>query len=233
MNSKYEAETAYAKAYGGLLLACALLTVVSVVGHPTVVARDARSLLEGLASQRGMIVGLHSILIALGLLQVVGFYGFSRLLGLAHPLVAAGLILFGFGIVGMINAAALNGFAAPAFAATFEAASPAQAEMAAVALKMSWSLNQAWDGIGSMAWCGAIVAWSLAMLGRGGLLRLVGLLGIVAALAIGGAIAAGLVRFNVGGFIATVSALAAWTIAVALLMLTGRMESPPESAGAV
>jgi hypothetical protein len=231
MNGEYEAEATYARAYGGLLLACAMLTVLGVVGHPTLVANDASSLLEGLAGQRGPIVGLHSILIALGLLQVVGFYGFSRLLGPARPLVAAGLILFGFGVLGLINAAVLNGFAAPAFAAMLEGASAAEAEMAAVALKLNWSHNQAWDGIGSMAWCGAILCWSLAMLRRRGLPRLVGLLGLAAALAIGGAIAGGLVRFNVGGFMATVAALAAWSIAVALLMLTGRMEIPMASTG--
>jgi hypothetical protein len=214
----------YTRTYGALLLACALLSLLVAAHHPGPEAHDAAGMLRALAARSGMIEGVHGALLAIFAIELAGWYGFARLLGIHRPLAAAGLILMGLGGVAMIAAGTINGFAVPSFASAYANASPADAAVAAKVLRLCWALNQALASLGAVAMGGAILLWSLALIGRGGSSRLVGLGGAIAALAIAGGIVSGLLHLHVGGFILFTALLSLWTAAVALLMLTGRLE---------
>lgn len=174
------------------------------------------------AAQSRVIGTVHAILIFLGFAELLGLYGVARLLGLARPLTAAGLILVGMGFVAMIGAGAINGFAVPAFASDYRAIAPADVPAATMLLRLCWDLNQALASIGAVAWGLGLLAWSAELARRAGPVRLVGLLGAIAALIVAGGVAFGLIRLHVGGFIAVSALLSGWSAAVALVMLTGR-----------
>ena len=212
--------------YGGLLLGCALLSMLVAAHHPTSGSHDLAAVMRALAARKGMIEGVHGGLLALFALQLVGFYGFARLLGLARPLPAAGLVLIAIGGMAMMAAGAINGFALPAFASTYPALLPGDVQAATAALRLCWALNQAMASIGAVAMGGAMLLWSLALAARTGWPRLVGALGIVAGAVIVGGISSGLLRLHVGGFIFFTLLFSSWGAAVALLMLTNRLGEP-------
>jgi hypothetical protein len=145
---------------------------------------------------------------------------------------AGGLLLVGVGFMAMIGAGAINGFAVPAFATDFRGIGPADARGAAMLLRLCWDLNQALASIGAVAWGLGLLAWSAELASREGAARLVGLLGGVAALVIAAGVGFGFIRLHVGGFIAVTALLSAWSVAAALLMLTGRLAPTQPSGGA-
>jgi hypothetical protein len=222
--------------YAGLLLTTALLSLLAASHHPELRTHDLRAALQILADQRGLVVGVHALLLLLMGGQLVGFYGFARLLGLDRPLAAAGLLFVGAGSAAMLGAAAVNGFAVPAFAADYRTLAPADASAVTAALRLCWQLNQAFASIGAVAWGLGLLSWSAELALRPGLTRIVGLIGGLAALAIAAGVGSGMIRLHVGGFIAVMVLLTAWSVAAALLMLTGRLSpgrapsSPPRSA---
>jgi hypothetical protein len=215
--------------YAGLLLTSALLSLLAAAHHPEVRTHDLAAALQILADQSRLIAGVHAILLLLMGAQLVGFYGFARRLGLDRVAVAAGLLLVGAGSAAMLAAAAINGFAVPALASDYRALSPADASAVTVALRLCWQLNQAFAEIGAVAWGLGLLCWSVELGFRSGLTRIVGLAGGLAALAIAAGVGSGLIRLHVGGFIAVIALLTAWSVAAALLMLTRRLDPAPSS----
>jgi hypothetical protein len=209
--------------YAGLLLTSALLSLLAAAHHPEVRTHDLAAALQILADQRRLIAGVHAILLLLMGAQLVGFYGFARLLGLDRAAVAAGLLFVGAGSAAMLAAAAINGFAVPALAWDYRALALADASAMTVALRLCWQLNQAFAEIGAVAWGLGLLCWSAELARRPGLTRIVGLAGGLAALAIAAGVGSGSIRLHVGGFIAVIGLLTAWSVAAALLMLTGRL----------
>jgi hypothetical protein len=209
--------------YAILLIGSALLSLLAAAHHGTVRAHDAAGLIRGLSQMAGAISAVHAALIALFVAELIGLYGFARLLGLARPLPAAGLILVAIGGAAMVAAGAINGFALPAFATAFRDTAPAGAEGAAMILRLCWELNQAFATIGTVAWGAGLCAWSLDLASRRGLVRATGFAGLAASLAIVAGIATGLIRLHVGGFIAVTTLLTCWSVAAGALMLSGRL----------
>lgn len=223
MNEDSRHHSPHVRAYGWLLVASAAMIVFGMLHHPTVSAPDTSSLLENLAARSQSISRLHGVLLVIALVQVTGFYGLTRALGGERPLPATGLIFFGMATIAMINAAAINGFAAPDFAAAMLSRRPEEVAAAATVLRMNWALNQAFDLIGAVGWSIAILCWSAALLRHPGLPRWVGTGGIVGGTALGAALMAGAIRFDAAGFTLTIALLSLWTLAVAALMVTGRI----------
>jgi hypothetical protein len=209
--------------YGAILLGSALLSLLAAMHHPSAASHDLASALRILADEAGMIAGIHGLLIALFLLELLGLYGFARSLDLARPLPAAGLILVGTGTMAMLGAAAINGFAVPAFASDLRGIAPADTRSAAMLLRMCWDVNQALASIGAVAWGAGLIAWSIDLARRTGMVRLTGLIGLAASVVMVGALATGLIRLHVTGFIIVTALISAWSVAVALLMLSGRL----------
>ncbi|MDB5691029.1 MAG: hypothetical protein JWO81_92 [Alphaproteobacteria bacterium] len=209
--------------YGGLLLGAALLSAFTAAHHPTTAVHALPAVLASLAAQAGLIAGIHGALLLIFVVELVGFYGFARRLGLARPLPAAGMILLGLGTAAMVGAAAINGFAVPAFAARYPNLQPGDAPAVVAMLRMSWALNQALASIGAVAWGGALLAWSAELTLRRGLLRAMGIGGIAIGAVIAGGIASAAIRLDVGGFILVTALMSAWAAGAALLMLSGRL----------
>ena len=231
MDGRISPAKTYATVYGALLLACALLSLLVAAHHPSGPASPhaPADALRMLAAQATLIEGVHGALLALFAIEIAGFYGFARLLGLQRPLAAAGLILLGAGTAAMMAAGTINGFAVPAFASSYADLKPADVSAVVTALRLCWRLNQAFASIGAVAMGGAMLLWSIALAGRAGWPRLVGGFGMLAGAAIAGGVASGLLRLHVGGFILFTALFSAWAAAVALLMLTGRLEEPADA----
>jgi hypothetical protein len=222
--------TSDVKIYAWLLLGSALLSLLVAAHHPEAQTHDVATALRFLAGESGLITGVHGALLLLGGVELLGLYGVARLLGLARPLAAAGLILVGAGFMAMIGAAAINGFAVPAFAVDYRNLAPSDARAATMLLRLCWDLNQALAAIGAVAWGLGLLAWSAELARRDGPARLVGLLGGIAAVAIAGGVGFGFIRLHVGGFIGVTALLSAWSAAASLLMLTGRL-APAQPGG--
>jgi hypothetical protein len=205
-----------------MLLGSALASVVGALYHPTVRAPDPASTLIAMAETAALNSGVHAFILSVIFVQLVGFYGFSARLGIHRPLVAAGLILFGLGTISGIAAAAINGFALPAFASAYGGAPPDQ-ELARVVLRLCWALNQAWSAIGAVTWGAAIILWSVALAQERGTMRMVGVAGLIAGLSIAGGVATGLLELDVHGFLLMVALLALWSGTVGWQMLSGRL----------
>jgi hypothetical protein len=226
MNDISESEAAGRRAsrlYGGLLLVSALLSMFVLAHHPITGAHDLAGMLRSLERQAAMIEAVHGSLILLFLIMLLGYCGFCRRLGLARPLVTAGLIAFCVGTFAMITAAMINGFAVPDFASAYQDPSPDRTAAVAATLRMSWALNQAMAGLGVIAWSAAILLWSAVLVRGPTWSRATGLFGMAAALAVAGALLGGWVTLEVGGFMAVVAVLTAWTLAAGALLATDRL----------
>ncbi|MDB5721430.1 MAG: hypothetical protein JWP15_2048 [Alphaproteobacteria bacterium] len=213
------------KVYGGMLVGSALLSVLGALHHPRVEVHEIGAVVRSLAGQATLIEGVHGALLAIFFVQYAGFYGFARRLGLGRPLIAGGWILLSLGTFAMASAAAINGFALPRFAADYAGLAPQDARAVVAVLKFSWALNQAWAQIGAIAWGGAILLWSIALVRMAGLARWLGFAGLGIALVLVGGLLGGLFSLDVAGFVLVTSLLAAWAIGAGLLLIAERVRS--------
>jgi hypothetical protein len=208
--------------YGSILIACALLAVLGMLHHPVLPRHDPSEIVQAFAGVSGPSVAIHSFLIAVVLVQLIGFHGFARTLGFGRPLVAGGFILWTAGTLALISAAVINGLALPSLAAAFHDATPAQAETFRSLARFAWSLNQAWDKVGLVSWCAALILWSAALVRLAGPARLLGAIGLIAPLGLATAVLTGALAMGAHGFTLAIACFSLWTLAAGALLLAGR-----------
>jgi hypothetical protein len=209
--------------YGWMLAGGAILASAFAFIHPEITSSELAGVLRQLNAGALFNGWVHGILIGLYLMQIAGFYGLSRQLDLSRPLVALAMVFYAAGVVAMMSAAAINGFALAMFAGRYTQFMPDQAAAIGSSINLAGSISATWAGIGATATSAAIVAWSSAIVGRGGMARAVGGFGIILGIATAAMLITGTLILNVHGFLLLVMTQAVWTVAIGVQLIRGRL----------
>jgi hypothetical protein len=204
------------------LLIGTLLPVLVIGLHPT--AHDLTS--DGGGSRQIAVNYLvHGVALAAQPVLLFGLLGLTRFLDRAD-LATLALVVYGFGIVAVMNAAVLSGFVAPAVIERMADASGGPTDASQALLSYTGFLNRAFADLSVIASGVAILLWSAAIWRTGRLARAVAVLGFVAGMVLTLGVLSGHLRLNVHGIIVTTLLQGCWLVTVAVQLLTRRPVMP-------
>lgn len=207
------------RAPGILLLSASVLEVLGMAHHPSVHTSDVSQAVVQIAQFSTLSAVVHGLLIAFMLLIAYGFVDFAVRRGLHHPLVRAGTLAYGCGVIIMIGAAMTSGFITPGLASLVAHATPVDLQIDGQLLLLCRVLNQSCANVAVVAMSVGIVCWSVDLWRSPGLHRAIGILGCVVGLVPSLALTLGRLHLDVHGMSAVVVVQAAWNIAVAFLLI--------------
>jgi hypothetical protein len=204
MNSAFE------KKAGIALIAFCILLVFTMVLHP------AGGSVEHLISITGLIITTHTIAILSLPFGWIGFWGLARKIGTDHfgSMLAFGMV--SFGLVAVMFAAAANGLVLPIFLQHYKEATPEAITAIKPILRYSFAVNHAFDYVYTVAFCLAILCWSIAILRTKKLPIWIGWLGIVLSFIAAGIFISGVAVNNLQGFRLFVGSIVVWILLVGI-----------------
>lgn len=212
-------ETRRHRLYGVTILAGTLLSVFAMAHHPAPHGASTAERLADMASLAKLSAIVHGGLIFLMLVVFFGLVGFSEVLGFHLARVRVALIAYGFGVVCLTGAALISGFISPELAERYAGASPAEIAAAEPLFVFGYRVNQTLARVGTVAYSGAIGAWSLVLVGRKRWTRAVGLLGIAVGLLPILSLLLGRLQLDVRGMLAVVVLQALWFAAIGVWLV--------------
>jgi hypothetical protein len=148
-----------------------------------------------------------------------GFVDFTVRRGLQRPLIRAGAIGYGCGILVMVGAGLVSGFVMTGVASLMPHDTAVDLQINRQLLLLCRVLNQSCANFAVVAMSVGIVCWSLDLCGNAGVRRAVGLFGCLAGLVPALALMFGEIHLDVHGMAEVVAAQAVWNIAVGMLMI--------------
>ena len=148
---------------GGLaLLAGAVVSILVMLFHPGGAHHVTKAEFENLIA---LIIGVHALAIAGLPVSFAGALVLTRRLDCPGRIAVIGLIVYGFGLLAEMAAAAMSGLVTPRVLREMVAHTPAREQWRTL-LDFTHSINQAFAQIGAVAFCVAILLWSVAMIRR-------------------------------------------------------------------
>lgn len=191
---------------GTAMIAAAAGTLVAMGHHPS-----------GAHGGSGLAGVVHASMIALLGLLAFGFGHLARRRGLDRPAVLAGLVTYGIALFGHVGAATINGFAVPALAA--------RGITTHDLFLFAWEMNQALAALGVYATAVAYLFWSADFISDSRT-RLLGALGLAAAIVPAALLASGAIRLDVTGAFISYAVQVGWAALVGLHLLRNGALAP-------
>ncbi|MDB6083429.1 MAG: hypothetical protein JWN43_1310 [Gammaproteobacteria bacterium] len=187
--------------------------------HPTVETAEISQAIAQIVRLSALSAIIHGVLIALMLSIVYGLAAFSAGQGLHRPLIRAGAIAYGCGVLVMVGAALVSGFITPDLASVLPHATAIDLQINRQLLLLCRVLNQSCANFAVVAMSAGILCWSLDLGRNPGSRRAVGVLGCLVGLVPALALMFGKIHLDVHGMSQVVVTQAAWNMAVAALMI--------------
>jgi hypothetical protein len=211
------------RGYAVVLGTGAIVLVLFMVMHPMIHSHDAQGFMEEASQKASMTSIVHSVLIATMALVVLGFTGMCDWLGSRQLLVRSGLIAYITGAIAGTIAATINGLVVPASLNNHEDDAAEIAQQLHSMLSLCHVIGEEFSQMLVVACSVAVALWSLALLLRGGGLRIIGIVGLVCGLLPALLMLVGHLHMDVHGVLAFIIAQAIWymVIAVAMFRSTG------------
>ncbi|MFI4967334.1 MAG: hypothetical protein ACHQAU_01305 [Gammaproteobacteria bacterium] len=211
-----------ARTSGILLIAFTVLSILAMARHPSVASHDIHDAIAELSSKADLSAWVHGILIALLLAIYWCLTEFSLRRGVERPLVRAGLVFYGAGVVAMIGAAAISGFVTARVPSLAPPLGDQDLHITAQLINFSALLNGTLADIGAVAMSAGILAWSVGLLHSAGWARGVGVIGILAGLSPALALIMGGLHLDVQGMMLVILVQAVWNICIGTLLISER-----------
>lgn len=195
---------------GGLILLATVAAVFLMLHHPTSMTgtEDGRFLADWSSAP------VHGAMIAGLFVLMLGFSFLPDFLGRGRVSVRAGQIAFTAGMVALAGAALVNGFAL----GTVVAAAPGSGDLTDQVLVLG-ALNRALDNLGLVLVAAAMVAWAVRMIRLDLVFRVIGALGILAALLAVGWLHVGQGAFGLEVAVVATLVFAVWSSLIGLRMM--------------
>jgi hypothetical protein len=194
------------KKAGVSLIVFVVLLVFTMVLHP------AGGSIEHLIGITPMIIVTHSIAIFSLPFGWIGCWGLTRKLGGEEYLPVLAFFMISLGLVAVMLAATANGLALPFFLQHYRDGTQETKDAIRPVLKFNASVNKAFDHIYTIAFCLAILCWSVTILYNKRLPVWVAWSGIAIAAAIVGLYIFGVAANSLGGFRIFGSAMLVWML---------------------
>jgi hypothetical protein len=164
-------------------LAGIALIIFTVLMTFTMVLHPAGGNVEYLLKIVNIIVITHAIAILSLPFALAGFWGLTKKIGTDNFVAILGFSFMCFGLIAVMIAAAANGLVMPFFIQTYNDASADTMALMKPVLRYSFSVNHAFDYIYTVAFCVAILCWSITIIHTKRLKTWIGWFGIGTAIA--------------------------------------------------
>jgi hypothetical protein len=204
-----------------VLIAGSVGMIITMIFHPH---RMSPAQLDRMVP---MIVGTHSLALLSIPVIFLGALGIARWAGGRDRLAVAALVLFGFALVAVMNAAVMNGLVFPQAARQFVAGAEADRSFWKVILRNNFEINQAFARVYAVGAGLAILLWSASILKNRNAAKGIVSYGCVLGVVTAAGIFSGRLRPDVHGFAILVFGQAIWFLLVAQKIWT---ESGAETA---
>jgi len=172
----------------------------------------------------------HGLALASSPVVFLGVLGLARRLGWNERASVAALVLYGFGLVAVMNAAVASGLVAPEIGRRIVESDATAGELWRTAFRVNGMVNQGFAMVFVVAASVAILLWSMVMVRNGALSRGVGIYGCILGPLTVLAVISGHVRLDVHGFGAIVLGQAIWYVAVGAALWRGASRDSEGSA---
>src|ERR1700693_6252299 len=167
--------TKHLRLSGWALIAGSVGLLVTLILHPSERGLFDPAQTESVGRTTIMV---HSVaLFALPLL-FMGAVGIYRRIGWNSSVALAGLIIYGFALVAILNAIVIDGLVTPGLGRAIANATPDKAAEWNIALKHNGLLDQAFMSVFLIASSLAIALWSVAIVRTGAFARVIGIFGL-------------------------------------------------------
>ena len=199
--------TKHLRLSGWALIAGSVGLLVTIVLHPS-----ERGLFDPAQTEsvgRTTIMAHSIALFALPLL-FIGAVGIYRRIGWNSSVALAGLIIYGFALVAILNAVVIDGLVTPGLARAIANATPDKAAEWNIALKHNGLLDQAFMNVFLIASSLAVALWSVAIVRTGAVARVIGILGFLLSAGTIVALVTGLLSRNLHLFLLALVGQAIW-----------------------
>lgn len=206
---------------GLALITGSIGTIITMALHPT---GSNLMALGQFNSVMRLSVAVHALALICVPILFLGSLGLYRRLAAANRLSLAALVMYGFAMVAVMNAATMSGLVAPGLARHMLSNEAGSRDMWSVAFHLSGDLNQAFAMVYVVASSVAILLWSIAILRSGIFSRALGMYGCFVAPLTLVAVLSGHLRLNVHGFGMVVLGQAVWFISAGVLLRNEKQE---------
>jgi hypothetical protein len=188
-----------------LLTGCLLITVTMVL-HP------AGGSIEKILKMKALLMGSHALAVLSMPFCLIGFWGFTKLLGSERFLPISAFAISLFGLIAGMCAGTINGFALPIYVQRFAEADAATIENIKPIIRYGAALNHGFDYIFIGAMCLSILLWSIAVLQTKKASKWLAYLGIVICIAAVAMLLGGFVFVDLYGFRVFVFSIVTWIV---------------------
>ncbi len=208
------------KASGLSIIVGSIMIIVTMALHPT------GGSFEYVISIAQLAIFVHAVAIASVPVLFLGFLGLSHYLQGARILSTSAIVIYGFGLVAVMIAAAINGLATPDFILeNFDGSTSEKKEQMRLIISYQLSLNHAFDKIFIVCTCLASILWSLAIIKLQSLPIWIGIVGVLLGLAGTALFLAGSIGLDVRQFGLFIFGYAGWSVLLGILLY--RADSQP------
>lgn len=150
-------------AAGFVLVACALLMLVTMTHHPSVHTRSAAAAFAEIGRFAAVDEAVHGTLIALITALVYAFAVFSLRRGFNDQTALAGLVAYAVGSLALIGAGLIDGFVIPGIVGAYRGEAASALTGGVAVLRLCGSAIQAATAFGFAAISVAIGSWSIGL----------------------------------------------------------------------
>lgn len=201
---------------GFLLAACTLVMLIAISHHPVAPRRRGLEALEGIVALGPTDRFVHGLLILIIFAMIFSFTVYT--LGpVRMPLCITAWVAFLAGNMMVIGAALTDGFFVPGFAESYLRSAPADAAPGLAILNAAAVAIQVLTRFGFLAISAAVLLWSIDLVLERGQARLIGVLGVIAAVAVVAMLFLG-GTINVHSLMVIVGLQALWYLGIAYRM---------------
>jgi hypothetical protein len=191
---------------GYVLLAGCFLITITMVLHP------AGGSVEKILKIKTLIIVTHAIAVLSMPFCMIGFWGLTKLLGSERLLPISAFAISVFGLIAVMCAGVVNGFALPLFVQRYAGADAETIESIKPVLRYGASLNHGFDYVFIGAMCLSILLWSIAILQTKPVTKWLAYLGIVICAAAIVMLFGGFEFVSLSGFRVFVFGIVAWIV---------------------
>lgn len=201
------------KASGLAIIIGSIMIIVTMALHPT------GGSLEYVAGIAQLAIFVHALAITSVPVLFLGFLGLSYYLSESKILSTGAIVIYGFGLVAVLIAAAINGLATPDFILNnFEGSTPEKQEQMRLIISYQLSLNHAFDKIFIVSTCIASILWSLAIIRLQSLPLWIGIGGVLLGLVGTCLFFAGFIGLDVHQFGLFIFGYAGWSVLIGIML---------------
>lgn len=204
-----------AKITGLILAGISVFSVWVMLHHPTVSSQSIYDQIDELNHHARLNTSVHGVLISFIILISLCLTYYSKVRGLDRSSVLYGVIIYWVGTVVMVLAALMSGVVSPELAGHYQQASLNQAESFTGMSLLIHEINQAFAYFSVFCWCAGIAFWAFDMFYQVRLIKLFGLVSLLAAFVIALSLLFSWVALTVSGVTVILIVLSIWQLGIA------------------